>query len=154
MKKVKTMMTAVIALALISAYPILAQKAERGHQKEKMRSCKAMGTYCIHSLTTEQISKIQKLKLEHQKEILPLRQKMQTIHLELRALISEGADQKKLEAKIDESGKIRTEIQKKALAHHQEIRKLLTDEQKVYFDLRCSGMGHGCGGCNSIFNGR
>jgi len=149
MKKVKTIMTAVIALALISAYPILAQKAERGHQKEKMRLYKDMGIHCIPSLTTEQISKIQKLKLENQKEILPLRQKRQTIYLELRTLISEGADQKKLETKIDESGKIRTEIQKKALAHHQEIRKLLTDEQKVYFNQMCLGMEHGCGGCGA-----
>ena len=115
MKKLRTAVIVVTTLALISGYPLLAQKAGCGHSMEKMGQ--GMSACNIPNLTAEQISKIQKLKLEFQKEILPLRQKMQTIRLEMRTLISEGADQKKLEAKIEESGKIRIEIQKKALAH-------------------------------------
>jgi len=149
MKNARTIVTAVIVMVLLPSFPILAQKAEQAHQKEQMGSCKAMGKGCLPNFTTEQLSKIQKLKLEFEKETLPLRQKIQTLNLEMRTLTSEGADQGKLEAKIEEIGKIRIEIQKKALAHHQEIRKLLTDEQKVYFDQRCLGRSNGCGGCGA-----
>lgn len=74
--------------------------------------------------------------------------------LELRQLVLDKADQKKLEAKIDELAKVGADIQKKCLAHRSEVGRLLTDEQKKALDQKCAGMscgagmghGAGCGG--------
>ena len=136
MRLTKTAVTVLVGLALVFALPSLAQKAGK-------EACeKACG---IPNLTPEQTAKIQKLGLEHEKALLALQTALKTKHLEFRQLMMEGADQTKLGAKIDESAKARADIQKKCLAHHVEIRGLLTDEQKKAFDEKCAGMGCGDG---------
>ena len=145
MKLTKSMVTVLVGLALVLTLPVLAQKADPG----------ASGKKCaISNLTPEQTAKIEKLKLEHQKALVTLQADLKAKHLELRQLMLEKADQKKLEAKIDEIAKVGADIQKKCLAHRTEVRGLLTDEQKKALDQKCAGMscgagmGHhsGCGG--------
>jgi len=149
MKLTKSTVTALVGLALVFAFPLLAQKADSGPGGE------ACG---IPNLTPEQAAKIETLKIEHQKALLFLQTDMKTKRLELRQLMIEKADQKKLEAKIDELARVWADIQKKCLVHRNEIRSLLTDEQKKALDQKCgamgcgAGMGHGagrggCGGC-------
>ncbi len=136
MKFSKSTLAALVGVALIFTFPLLAQKEGPG-------SCeKACG---IPNLTPEQTAKIQKLALEHQKALLTLQTVLKTKQLEWRQLMMEGADQKKFEAKIDELAKARADIQKKCLAHRTEIRSLLTDEQKKAMDQKCGGMGCGAG---------
>lgn len=136
MKFTKSTFAVLMGATLVFAFPLLAQK-------EGMGSCaKACG---IPNLTAEQAAKIQKLAIEHQKALLPLQTALKTKQLEFRQLMLEGADQKKLEAKIDELAKARADIQKKCLAHRAEVRGLLTDEQKKAFDQKCGGMGCGAG---------
>ncbi|MDH5468155.1 MAG: Spy/CpxP family protein refolding chaperone [Candidatus Aminicenantes bacterium] len=150
MSKSRLVLAVILVITLAVAYPVLAQQAESDCCKAG--GCKE-GTACsmpgcgIPNLTTEQLSKIQKLKLEFEKEMLPVRTKMQSLKLDLRTLNAENADLKKIEAKIDEISKICAELQKKRIAHHRDIRNLLTDEQKAFFDLRCAGMGCQSGGC-------
>ena len=49
-------------------------------------------------------------------------------------LVSDNPDNKKINAVIEEIGKLRTNIFKLAVDHDQAIRKILTPEQKVIFD--------------------
>jgi Spy/CpxP family protein refolding chaperone len=131
MKFGKQTLAAFIGVALIFTFPLLAQKEGSG-------SCeKACG---IPDLTPEQTAKIQKLRIDHQKTILALQPDLKTKRLELRQMMMEGADQKKLEAKIDELAKAGADFQKKRLAHRNEIRSLLTDEQKKIFNQTCSSL--------------
>ncbi len=105
--------------------------------------------YCqnIPNLTAEQQTKIEKLRTAHLKEMLPLRNQMNEKRARLQTLqTAENADINAINATIDEMGVIRTTMQKKSAAHKQEIRKLLTDEQKIYFDSR-PNKGHGNGQC-------
>ncbi len=136
MKFTKQTLATLVGVALIFTFPLLAQK-------EGMGSCEKACS--IPNLTPEQTAKIQKIALEHQKALLSLQTALKTKQLEFRQLMMEGADQKKLEAKIDELAKARADIQKKCLAHRTEIRGLLTDEQKKAFDQECGGMGCGAG---------
>jgi hypothetical protein len=69
---------------------------------------------------------------------------MKTKRLELKQLMLEKADQKKLEAKIDEIAKAGADIQKSCLAHKTAVKGLLTDEQKKALEEKCGGMS--CGG--------
>lgn len=145
MRLTKSTVTALVGLALVFAFPLLAQKEGAG-------SCEK--TCGIPNVTPEQTAKMQRLMLEHQKAVLPLRSALKTKQLELRQMMIEKADQKSLEAKIDELAKARADIQKKCLAQRNEVRGLLTDEQKKAFDQKCAGMGCGAGmghgaGCGS-----
>jgi len=155
MRLTKSTVTALLGLALVFAFPLLAQK-------EGTRSCeKACG---IPNLTPEQTAKMQKLMLEHQKALLPLQTALKTKQIDLRQMMIEKADQKSLEAKIDEMAKASADVQKKCLSHRNEVRGLLTDEQKKALDQKCTGigcgagMGHGAqcgkGGCSDHKMGR
>ncbi len=132
----RSTVTALVGLALVFVFPLLAQKEDSGPGE------KACG---IPNLTPEQTAKMQKLMLEHQKALLPLQTALKTKQLELRQMMIEKADQKSLEAKIDELAKARADIQKKCLAHRNEVRGLLTDEQKKALDQKCAGMGCSAG---------
>lgn len=113
------------------------------------------GLMGIPDLSTEQIQKIEKLRLERQKTVLTLKTKIKSAHLDLQGLIMEGSDQKILDKKIEEIGKMKTELMKKRVAHRMEIRNLLTDEQKVIFDTQKMGcFGGGCEGFGKRGAGR
>ncbi len=90
----------------------------------------------IPDLTADQSKEIQKLTLENKKNLLHLRIKLQTQRLELQSLIMDEAGQGKIDQKIEEIGKIRTELMKNKVNHRVSIRKLLNDEQKVHFDMQ------------------
>lgn len=125
------------ALVAILAFPLQAQQEAA---KQPVTCCDAP------KLTPEQTAKIQKITVEQQKAMTLLKADLKVKRLELQQLMNEGADQKKLESKIDEIAKVSADIQKKCLAHCTEIRNLLTDEQKKTMGHRCLGMG--CdGGC-------
>jgi Spy/CpxP family protein refolding chaperone len=141
MKLTRSTVTMLVGLALVLTVPLLAQMAGPGASE---KGC------AIPNLTAEQTAKMGKLKLEHQKVLVTLQADLKTKRLELRQLMLEKADQKKLEAKIDELAKIGAEIQKKCLAHRTEVGRLLTDEQKKALDQKCAGMGCGASmGCGA-----
>lgn len=96
-------------------------------------------------LTPEQKEKMQKMCLEFQKEMLPLQTDLKAKSLDMKALLNENADVSKLNAVIDEMAKIKAEIMKKNLAHHNQIRGLLSEEQKALLGKSGFGCGMGCG---------
>lgn len=133
--KTKTLLLVVVLILSTFAYTAFAQP----HMKNAMQAPK-MGLKNIPDLTTEQLSQIEKLRLEHQKQTLPVRNKLQMAELELKSLMLDNANESKLDKQIEEIGKLRTEMMKLHTKHRLEVQKLLTDEQKVYFDAR--GFGH------------
>jgi Spy/CpxP family protein refolding chaperone len=147
MKKASIVFAFLAMIAFMAAYPGLAQKASEQKPMHKgMMGCKQL------NLSPEQQEKMQKLCLDFQKEMLTLRTAVQTKMLDLKKLVLEKADTNAINGAIDAIAKARAEIQKKAFAHHQEIGKLLTDEQKKIFDQMGCGMemkGKVCGqGCS------
>lgn len=99
----------------------------------------------IPGLTEEQKSKIQETEISHRKAMAELRVKEMST------------------TDISERTEIREEILKKGIAHRDEIRNLLNDEQKEHYDrlwggnmYGCMGYGRGCRrgrGCRG-FGGR
>jgi len=85
-------------------------------------------------LSDEQEGQIEKLHLDFQKETLPTRNKIREKNAQLKTLITEGANQSKINPLIEEIGDLRTEIQKSRMNTHLKVRELLTDEQKIKFD--------------------
>jgi len=136
MKLTRSTVALIVGLALVLTIPLLAQKADPG----------ASGKMCaIPNLTPEQTAKIAKLKVEHQKVLIQLQAVLKTKRLELRQLMLDNADQKILNAKIDEIAKAGADIQKSCLAHKTSVSALLTDDQKKALKEKCGGMSCGAG---------
>jgi hypothetical protein len=141
MKKGIMIFGILIAFVLISALPGQAQRYWRQGARP------GIGL----DLTEEQLAKIQDMRLEFQKECLPLRTKLQSLYLELRSLSFKNTEQAKLDAKSAQIDELELELEKMFTTHQTQIRDLLTDEQKALFDqwgglgLGMAGMGFGMG---------
>ncbi|MEE4310406.1 MAG: periplasmic heavy metal sensor [candidate division KSB1 bacterium] len=146
--KTKLFLTTLVMAFLVSGITGFAQDFDRDCQFDGPRK----GLPAIPDLSADQMKSMQKLRLEHQKEVLPLRTKLQSGRLDLKTLIMEEASQKQIDRKIEEIGSFRTELMKLKVAHRMEIRNLLTDEQKVFFDMPRKGR-RGAGGRDHHFQG-
>jgi Spy/CpxP family protein refolding chaperone len=143
-----------MALAAFVAMVVIAPlQAAQGCQKkgdaEKMmgKGCH-MGQGCmmlknISDLSVEQKGKLEKLHAEHMKMMEAAKADMEKLAGEMKGLMKDPVDLKKVEAKIDEAAKMRAGMMKKCLAHRLAVRALLSDEQKA--KLGEMGCGMGCG---------
>jgi Spy/CpxP family protein refolding chaperone len=100
----------------------------------------------IPNLTEEQKTKIKDIHLALSKEVQPLRNRLGELKAKQRTLTtSDKPDMSAINANIDEITKTTNQLMKSRAAHHQQVRALLTDEQKVWFDshpTRKGGHGH------------
>lgn len=118
-------------------------------QAQKGKNCDKTGQgQCkIPNLTDDQAKQISGLKVSHQKEMLQFRNQMQEKRARLNTLrTADKPDMAAINKVVEEMGGLHTQMMKKREAHRQDVRKLLTEEQKVFFDSRPGrGQGHGFG---------
>jgi len=106
-------------------------------QNQNGRGPKQGNRHAISDLTADQQLKMDDLRFKMQKEMLPLKNELQEKNAKLNTLrTSDKPDLNAIYALIDEIGKIKTTMAKKREAHMQDIRLLLTDKQRVEFDLK------------------
>jgi len=98
----------------------------------------------VIDLSDEQTAKIEEIRLAFQEKLLPLRTQWQKAGLRLDSLAARGAGQKDLDAAWEEMEKAEAELEKAYQAHRNEIRGLLSEDQKALFD-RAGGLGLGLG---------
>jgi hypothetical protein len=95
---------------------------------------------CFHlipSLTNEQKDQMKTLHLQFMKEILPLQTLLKEKEARLTTLeCAEEPDIMAIHKQIQETGLIRIEIAQHEATNHQEVRKILTEEQRIMFDSR------------------
>lgn len=144
--KAKLLVLSLILALAVSAQPL--QKGSKNYHGERKahREFKTEpfeGHFKgVLNLTDEQQSALKKLQVVHQKEMLPLRNELGEKKAKMRTLqTAENADLKAINALIDEMSLIKTRMAKAKAAKHQAIRKLLTDEQRLQFDLHYSQKG-------------
>jgi len=100
----------------------------------------------LPNLTDEQKEKISDLRTENMKVMLQKRNQVHEKMAKLRTLeTAEKADMKAINGLIDEISEIKADMAKQQAAHRQQVRKLLTDEQRVIFDSRPHRGHHGAG---------
>lgn len=87
------------------------------------------------NLTEEQKTKIEEIHLNGQKGMIPLRNKIREKNAQLRTLkMSEEYDETAVNVLIEEIGELRTAMMVMRTAHMQQVRELLTPEQRIKFD--------------------
>lgn len=128
-------------------------------QQGMNKGCGMQGNCCpgIPDLTENQKTEMQKLKTAHMKEVMPIRNQLNELEAHLKTLTTAtNPDLNAIYAEIEKIGKVKTDLQKMKAKHHQDIRKLLTDEQRLMFDMHsgkgcgqkdkgCGQQGQGCG---------
>ena len=129
----------VTALAMFIGGNLLAQpNHENPPMKcEKAAMCHANNEMGIPGLTTEQSAKLKEMKMAHYKEVQPVKNQLQELRAKQHTLTTaEKADMKAINANIDEITKLENTLMKARAAHIQQVRALLTDEQRMMFDSR------------------
>jgi len=96
-------------------------------------------------LTEEQQGKLKDLQLAHQKKVLPIKNDLAEKNAKLNTLeTTEPVDMKAINSLIDDISKQKAQLMKERVSMHQEIRKMLTDDQRIIFDSH-QGRGRGRG---------
>jgi hypothetical protein len=95
-------------------------------------------------LTDEQLAKIQQVRLAFLEKVMPLQIRWEKAQLNLDSLTMKRGDQKELEAAHQALEGLEIELEKAWQAHRDEMRNLLNEEQRVFFD-RYGGLGMGLG---------
>ncbi|MFC2086213.1 Spy/CpxP family protein refolding chaperone [Bacteroidota bacterium] len=97
-------------------------------------------------LTEDQATKIEALKTEHMKELLQSKNTLNELKAKQQTLASaDKADMKAINANIDEITSVENKMMKLQAKHHQDVRALLTDKQRVIIDSHGFGREHGHG---------
>ena len=141
MKTIKLLSLALAVTLFSFGTEINAQKNQgnqgRSFQNNQNRECR------IPDLTDTQKSKIEILRTKQLKESTVYKSLMAEKRAHLNTLrIADKVDTKAINKTIDEMGALRTKHLKNSEAHRQAVRTLLTDNQKVYFDLRRGNRGN------------
>jgi Spy/CpxP family protein refolding chaperone len=84
--------------------------------------------------------------------MLPLKNELGEKKAKMKTLqTANPADMKAINSLIDDMTVVKTKMSKSRAAMHQEIRKVLTEDQRIKFDMhagRRGANGHGKGNCN------
>lgn len=95
-------------------------------------------------LTDEQKEAMKKIRLETAKEVKPLKDQLRELQAHQQTLAtSENADMKAIYKNIDKMSGVKAEIAKIIAKQRQEVRSLLTDEQRLKMDERMDHLQRG-----------
>ncbi|HRW61923.1 MAG TPA: Spy/CpxP family protein refolding chaperone [Bacteroidales bacterium] len=133
LKKTSLVLVAILFIALNSA------NAQRGRNYQNRQDDSRPNFACqmLPDLTEEQQTKVEALRVTHLKEMNTFRNQMDELRARKQTLMaSDNADMKELNGVIDQMSGLHNKMMKSSAKHLQEVRSLLTDEQKVYFDSR------------------
>ena len=100
----------------------------------------------IPDITDAQKSQITKLYTESMKEMLPLRNELNEIKAHKRTLCTASETNiNKINKQIDKQTSVKNKMMKLRAKTHQDIRNILTEDQRVFFDThkRMGRKGHG-----------
>jgi Spy/CpxP family protein refolding chaperone len=135
--KNKSILLLIAALFVVSSGLVFAQIPKGdGEGKAPVHGEKFSGHGpMIPDLTDVQKEQMQNLHLELLKAMKPLQNEIREKEAHLQTLqVADKVNMSEINKVIENIGQLRTKIMKLNAAHHQEIRSLLTEEQRVFFD--------------------
>lgn len=133
----KTRPIMIIALMIFISGSIFAQG--NSDQKSKTGDRHFMN---IPDLTDAQKDQIKEMRTDHMKEVMPLKNDLNEKRARLQTLSTgDNVDLNKVYTAIEEIGKIKIDLAKKRAGFKHGVRNVLTEDQRVYFDMH-SGHKH------------
>jgi len=127
-----------IAIALMLCVTMFGQPGQVANKDREVKKIdKEQGMDKDHgaNFTEEQKAKMKEIRIASYKEIKPLKNQLGELEAKQQTLVTaDKPDINAINANIDEITKIQNKIMKIKALHHQQVRALLTDEQKIWFD--------------------
>jgi Spy/CpxP family protein refolding chaperone len=109
-----------------------------GVERSERPCCGMEGMKCgqdIPDLSDEQKAQIEKLQIEHMKSMQPLQNELAEKQAQLHTLTTAPeVSMSRINSLIEEIGKLKTEMMKIREKHHQDVRKVLNEKQRLFFD--------------------
>lgn len=131
-----------LSLAAFLSLGILDAKAQCQNQGKDKSECCQMSKF--PGLSDEQKNKIKAIKIQEDKQLLPIENQIKEKKAHLNTLRTAAQpNMSEINSTVEEIGKLKTDIEKIREANIQEIRKVLNDEQRLMFDKQEH---HGKGG--------
>ncbi|MCK4663623.1 MAG: Spy/CpxP family protein refolding chaperone [Bacteroidales bacterium] len=135
--KLKTYLFLLVGMFFLFNLSVFAQQGSAMGQGQGKANCQGKCLMNIPDLTDEQTEQIENVRIENMKKTLPLKSQLEEKRAKYKTLmVAEKADMNEINKIIDEMGEIKTQKMKQRTSHKQEIRKILTDDQRVYFDTK------------------
>jgi Spy/CpxP family protein refolding chaperone len=143
MKTIQLTLGLILFAVLINAQTYGQTEAPKQHNEMKRENHFNKDASMIPNLTEEQKAKIKEFRLAHFKEAKTFRNELGELKAKQRTLTTaDKADLKAINANIDEITKVLGQLMKSKAQLNQQIRSLLTDEQRIFFDIHgMKGMG-------------
>ena len=95
----------------------------------------------LPDLTDDQVKKIKSLRMDMMKQVTPMKAQLQELKAHLHTLsIAEKADMEAINSTIEKMGAIRTKMMMIHAKFRQDVRLVLTDEQRIVFDSKAGNM--------------
>jgi len=138
------MKTKLIATLLVMVLAVTVTMAQQGPRKDRGYNRGGRLDFSERlDLTEDQQTKFDALRVDHFKSTQELRDQVREKQVKLDDLLNnDEIDVKNVEKLVAEIGQVRTKLMRERINHHIEVRKLLTDEQRVKFDMMARHFGH------------
>lgn len=127
------------ALILLTMFTIALTASAQQHniQNHKQGMMKANPEMMKHQFTEDQQKQMAELRLKHQKETLQLNNEINEKTAQLKTLQQlDKPNLRDINSKIDEISALQNKKMKSMAAHRNSVRSLLTDEQRIQFDMK------------------
>lgn len=139
-KKVRITSMLLVALLMISSVTAMGQRG-RGMRGKGMvpGQMQRFQQHCqmIPDLTEEQQSQIDELRVGQMKEMTSFRNRLMEKRAHLRTLqTKDNPDMNAINQTIEEMGQIRTNMHKALAEHRQNVREVLNEDQRAFYDAR------------------
>ena len=136
------MKTRILTLALVTLFATGAawgQQPDRGqrdaNQRERMKRSEQLTERVSSFFTEDQQKQIKTIRFETAQQVKPLRNQLNELEAHQQTLSSaEKTDMAAIYQNIDKMSEVKAGIQKLMAKQRQDIRALLSDEQKLKFD--------------------
>lgn len=143
MKRINLKSVSVFALSALLTIGLNAQpRRGQGPCQGPDQGFKRANFQTALNLSEEQQDQMKTLRLEHQKAMIPLRNKMIELKAQNRTLMSESeVDLKLVNKNIDDQTALSNKIQKLQTEHKLAVKEILTDEQEMMIASRAGKRG-------------
>lgn len=138
----KNLIKTVALLVMITGISLTSHaQGQKGRQLGEQKQMKMERHHMIPDLTEEQQEQMKTIHLKSMKAMQPLKNSLMEKKAHLHTLsTAQKADLKAINKQIDEISSIEASMQKLRAASQQEVRSLLTEEQRIMFDSKPHGM--------------
>lgn len=134
MMKQLSKISAMLVLMLGIVFSSTAQQRTGAPQQKKQMKFERQDM--LPDLTDAQKEQMKAIRIKTMKSVQPIKNQLMEKRARLNTLSSaEKADMKAINKQIDEISTLKATIQKQRAASKQEVRSILTDDQRVIFDV-------------------